>query len=38
MKTAKEHPMTLEDFQKKVFWISLYITTPIIAIYLYLYL
>lgn len=35
METTKETTMTLEDFQKKVFWIALFILTPVIAVCVY---
>jgi hypothetical protein len=38
MEAKKENTMTLEDFQKKLFWIGLYTTTPIVAIFMYVYL
>jgi hypothetical protein len=37
MKT-KEKTMTLEDFQKKVFWIALCILTPLTAVCIYIML
>ncbi len=36
--TTDKNNMTLDEFQKKLFWIALYITTPIVAAYLYLYI
>ena len=38
METTKETIMTLEDFQKRVFWVALVILTPVIAVCVYLIL
>ena len=34
MEHTKENKMTLDDFQKKLFWISLLFTTVIITAYI----
>jgi hypothetical protein len=38
MEAPKERAMTLEEFQKKIFWIALCILTPITAVCIYIIL
>lgn len=38
MKTTKTTTMTLEDFQRKLFWIALSVLTPVIAVCVYVIL